>query len=170
MAAKRAFSSDRNTSFVCGDARFLPFKSASFEGAFSYSVIQHFSFTDASAAIAEIGRVLTQGGTSMVQMAHAGGLRSTYVRTRRNYMDGGVFRVRYWNLKELRRTFAQAIGNTKLRAEAFGGLGLLLEDWPIVSTKAKFLLAASESMKRASSILPPLIQVADSVYVSATKQ
>src|SRR5580700_347845 len=44
MAAKRAFSTpDLDIAWVCGDARFLPFKPDLFRCAFSYSVIQHFS-------------------------------------------------------------------------------------------------------------------------------
>ena len=83
MAAKRAFRSMKlDIWFVCGDARFLPFKADVFRCAFSYSVIQHFSETDAEIAIAELGRVLSQGGLAKIQLAHEGGLWSTYVRTR----------------------------------------------------------------------------------------
>jgi ubiquinone/menaquinone biosynthesis C-methylase UbiE len=58
MAARRAFSNmGLEMSFVCGDARFLTFKENVFRCVFSYSVLQHFSETDAEIAIA-IGRVL----------------------------------------------------------------------------------------------------------------
>jgi SAM-dependent methyltransferase len=171
MAGKRAFSHNASVSFICGDARFLPFKPGAFDAVFSYSVLQHFSKTDAVAALSEIARILScKRGMSKIQMAHARGLRSTYVRTRRNYLDGGSFRVRYWSLRELRHVFEREIGPSQLRSEAFGGLGLLWEDWSVVSTKARFLLALSELMKRVSRIFPSLIQIADSVYVVSTKQ
>lgn len=157
-------------SFVCGDARFLPFKADIFRCAFSYSVIQHFSETDAEIAIAELGRVLRRGGLAKIQMAHKGGLRSTYVRTRRDYSKGGIFRVRYWSLASMRRLFEKKIGPSKVITEAFGGLGLLAEDRNYVSTKAKLLIDISQLLKKLSLFVRPIIRLADSVYIVSTKQ
>jgi SAM-dependent methyltransferase/uncharacterized protein YbaR (Trm112 family) len=171
MAARRAFSGTKlDMSFICGDARFLPFKPDVFRCAFSYSVIQHFSEADAELAIAEIGRVLRQDGFAKIQMAHQGGIRSTYHRTRRDYRDSGVFRVRYWSLASMRRVFETHIGPTKLMAEAFGGLGLLREDWNYVTAKAKLVIAISLFMRKLASFATPLLVLADSVYVTSTKR
>jgi SAM-dependent methyltransferase/uncharacterized protein YbaR (Trm112 family) len=171
MAARRAFSSmEAEISFVCGDARFLPFKADVFRCVFSYSVIQHFSEIDAESAIAEIGRVLRRDGFSKIQMAHKGGVRSTYVRTRRDYTNAGIFRVRYWSLASIRSVFEKNIGPSKLIAEAFGGLGLLAEDRNYVSTRAKLLIGISELMKKLSFFVPPLIWLADSIYVVSFKR
>jgi hypothetical protein len=136
---------------------------------FSYSVIQHFSKKDAELSIAEMGRVLHQGGFAKIQMAHKGGLRSTYWRTRPDYPDSD-FNIRYWSLDEMRDAFEMNIGSSTLMAEAFGGLGLLEEDQSYVSTKAKMLIALSTLLKKTSILVPPLICVADSVYVVSTKQ
>jgi SAM-dependent methyltransferase/uncharacterized protein YbaR (Trm112 family) len=171
MAARRAFSSkESEISFVCGDARFLPFKADVFRCVFSYSVFQHFSEVDAESAIAEIGRVLRPGGLSKIQMAHKGGIRSTYVRIRSDYNNTGKFRVRYWSLASLRRVFDKNIGPSSLIAEAFGGLGLLGEDLNYVSAKAKLLIVISELMKKCSLFLPSLIGLADSIYVVSFKR
>lgn len=170
VAARRAFGNDGTLSFVCGDARFLPFKTGAFRCVFSYSVLQHFSEADAENALAEIGRVLRPNGWSHVQMAHRGGLRSTWVRTRRTYAEGGVFRVRYWPLAQLKRAFSMRIGPTVLIPEAFGGLGLLFEDWRCVSGKAKLLIFLSAAMKAASRFVRPLLLLADSVYVVSVKR
>jgi SAM-dependent methyltransferase/uncharacterized protein YbaR (Trm112 family) len=171
MAARRAFSGmNLDASWICGDARFLPFKAGAFQCAFSYSVIQHFSESDAELAIAEIGRVLRHGGFAKIQMAHDGGLRSTYSRTRPDYLAGGAFRVRYWSLAALRSIFETHIGRTRLMAEAFGGLGLLAEDKNYVSVRAKVLITVSSLLKRFARVLPTLIHVADSVYVVSIKQ
>lgn len=171
VAAKRAFSSRRlDMAFVCGDARFLPFKSDMFDCVFSYSVLQHFSETDAEIAISEVGRVLSRRGLAKIQMAHEGGLRSTYSRTRCDYMKGGSFRVRYWSLASLRSTFEKRIGPTGLIAEGFGGLGLLSEDWRYVSSRAKVLILISTILKALSFAIGPLIRLADSVYVVSRKQ
>jgi SAM-dependent methyltransferase len=171
LAAQRAFSDMKlDMAFVCGDARFLPFKADTFRCAFSYSVIQHFSETDAELSIAELGRVLRRGGFAKIQMAHKGGLRSTYSRTRRDYVDGGFFRVRYWSLASMREVFQKNVGPVSCMAEAFGGLGLLAEDRNYVSSKAKVLIAISQFLKKLSIFVRPMVYLADSVYILSTKQ
>jgi SAM-dependent methyltransferase/uncharacterized protein YbaR (Trm112 family) len=171
LAAKRAFSRlGLEMLFVCGDARFMPFKADLFRCVFSYSVIQHFSEPDAQSALAEAGRVLRRGGFAKIQMAHKGGLRSTYSRTRRDYLNSDRFRVRYWSLLSLRNVFESKIGPSTLTAEAFGGLGLLAEDRHYVSIKAKALITISTLLKALSAFVRPLIRLADSVYVVSTKQ
>jgi SAM-dependent methyltransferase len=171
MAAQRAFSGmGLDISFVCGDARFLPFKADIFQCAFSYSVIQHFCEADAEIAVRELGRVLRRGGFAKIQMAHKGGIRSTYVRARRRDANGGIFRVRYWSLGSMRAVFEKNIGPSKLMAEAFGGLGLLGEDRNHVFAKAKLLIEISQFLKKLSLVIPPLIRLADSVYVVSVKQ
>ena len=169
MAARRAFSaSEPKLAFVCGDARHLPFKRETFSGAFSYSVLQHFSEADAEAAIAEVGRVLARGGFAKIQMAHAGGLRSRYMRWRDR--NAGDFRVRYWPLSAMRAVFEKQIGPCKLIAEAFGGLGLLPEDRKYMHGKNRLLITLSTWLKTLARIARPLIRLADSVYVVATKR
>jgi SAM-dependent methyltransferase/uncharacterized protein YbaR (Trm112 family) len=170
LAGQRAFSDMKlDMAFVCGDARFLPFKADTFRCAFSYGVIQHFSETDAKLAIAELGRVLRRGGFAKVQMAHKGGLRSTYSRTRRGYLEAGSFRVRFWSLASMREVFENNVGPVSCMAEAFGGLGLLAEDRNYVRTKAKVLIAISRVLKKLSTFARPLIYLADSVYIVSTK-
>ena len=168
MAARRAFGDEHEAMFVCGDARFLPFKSAVFQQAFSYSVFQHFSEANAELALGEIGRVLCLGGHAKIQMAHRGGLRSAYVRRRRRHISG-VFDVRYWSLLQMRQVFDRTIGPSKIAAEAFGGLGLLKEDWRSVSARAKLLILASECSKTLACFFAPLTRLADSVYVVSQK-
>jgi SAM-dependent methyltransferase/uncharacterized protein YbaR (Trm112 family) len=171
LAAQRAFSSmNLDIAWVCGDARFLPFKADLFRCAFSYSVIQHFSEKDAELATAELGRVLRRGGFAKIQMAHKGGLRSTYSRTRREYLNGGRFRVRYWSLASMRDLFETKIGPATWMAEAFGGLGLLVEDRHYVSIPAKAMISISVLLRKLSVFLRPLVYFADSVYIVSTKQ
>ena len=171
LAAQRAFSGiGLDMSFVCGDARFLPFKGDLFQCAFSYSVLQHFSEIDAELAVAELGRILRRGGLAKIQMAHKGGLRSTYSRTRREYLDDGLFRVRYWSLASMRGVFENKIGPSSCMAEAFGGLGLLAEDRNYVSIKAKLLILISIWLKKLSVLMRPLVYLADSVYIVSSKQ
>jgi len=171
LASRRAFGrSEPPIHLVCGDARYLPFTANAFDAVFSYSVLQHFSETDADIALGEIGRVLVSGGFAKIQMAHTGGLRSRQITRRKTYASSGAFRVRYWPLDALREVFMRRIGPTRLAAEAFGGLGLLAGDWSVVSAKAKLLIDASGTLKSLARAVPALIRIADSVYVEAVKR
>ena len=170
-AAKRAFSrSGLDMTFVCGDARFMPFQPDSFQCVFSYSVIQHFSEIGRGDRARRGRQSVTPRRLCQIQMAHKGGLRSTYSRTRREYVNSGRFRVRYWSLPSLQEVFERTIGRSTLTAEAYGGLGLLPEDQKYVSSTARALIAVSALLKRLSTSIGPLIYLADSVYVLAEKR
>ena len=112
-------------------------------------------------------RASPQAFPNSLEQKCCGGLRSTYHRTRADYMQSGVFRVRYWSLKKLEEVFSRQIGPSSIKAEAYGGLGLLEEDFGYVNAKAKCLIVASLILKRLASVFPPFIALADSVYVIA---
>lgn len=155
--------------FIVGDARYLPFASGQFERVFSYSVIQHFSRPDASAAITEIGRVLRPGGASLVQMPTRYGVRCLYHQMRRGFSDGAGFDVRYWSLAELRELFGARVGGTTLDVDCYFGIGLQESDAALMSGPRRAVLRASSMLKTAQQSMPLLIQVADSVYVKSAK-
>jgi SAM-dependent methyltransferase/uncharacterized protein YbaR (Trm112 family) len=169
MAACRAFNDEHNVTFVCADARFLPFKNGAFDVVFSYSVLQHFSEADANMTLREIGRVMARHGFSKIQMAHRGGLRSRYIRSQSKYLEGEIFQVRYWSLTQLKNAFNKHIGRSVFVAEAFGGLGLLPEDWRVVSPKAKVLILISAILRKIAWFIRPLTYFADSVYIVSRK-
>jgi SAM-dependent methyltransferase/uncharacterized protein YbaR (Trm112 family) len=155
--------------FVVGDARFLPFPDGSFDKAFSYSVIQHFSKQDARLAICEIGRVLRQGGQCLVQMPNRWGLRCVFHQARRGFRAPVRFEVRYWSPAELLRTFSSGIGSTRLSVDCFFGLGIQASDSHVMPLGGRCLIGASEVLRRLSLRLPRLTFVADSVYVASRK-
>ncbi len=168
LAANRAFGATSSARFVCADARALPFAPGAFDAVFSYSVLQHFSREDAEAALTQAGRALARGGFARIQMANAAGLRSR--RHARRAPDADEpFRVRYWRTDELRAAFERCIGPTTLEPEAYLGLGLLADDWPIVDGKARLALLASAALKRLARLAPPLAGLADSVFVTALR-
>jgi hypothetical protein len=74
---------------------------------YSYSVLQHLSRADAEAAVAEMGRVLVDGGTAKVQMPTTLGVRCLFHQVKRGFRDGRGFEVRYWSLPALRRLFTR---------------------------------------------------------------
>ena len=170
MAARRvAKQLNVSASFVVGDARHLPFAVASFDGVFSYSVLQHFSRIDATRAVAEMGRILKPGGFARVQMPTRYGVRCLYHQARRGFADGAGFDVRYWRPADLRRVFTDRIGRTRLDVDCYFGIGLQQTDAPLMTPGRRAVLRGSQWMTAASRRLPWLTGAADSVYAHAIK-
>ncbi|MDB5452165.1 MAG: Methyltransferase protein [Caulobacteraceae bacterium] len=170
MAARRiARRMGLDIRHVVADGRFLPFKDASFDAAYSYSVLQHFARKDAEATLAGVGRVLRPGGLAVIQMAAKYGLRSLQHQAGRGFREPQAFEVRYWSPSQLRAAFEQLIGPSRLRADCYFGLGWQWSDRRFMSGKLKVVLTASEALRRLSDAVPPLRQVADSLFCFAEK-
>ena len=155
--------------FVIGDARHLPLRTASIDTAFSYSVIQHFSKTDAAQAAADIGRVLVRGGTSLVQMPNVYGIRCLVQQARRRFREPQKFEVRYWSPSELSRTFERAIGPSRLSVDGFFSLNAQPAEADILPVHLRALVHASAALARAADHIPPLVNTADSLWVRSSK-
>jgi SAM-dependent methyltransferase/uncharacterized protein YbaR (Trm112 family) len=158
-----------NTKYVVGDARFLPFRPNTFDVAFSYSVLQHFSHENAAAAVKQIARVLKVGGTSLIQMPNVFGMRCLYHQARRGFRRARDFEVRYWTIASLRTLFSQ-IGQTTIHVDCFFGIGLQAADMHLMPLKYKAIIALSEALRNVSSVVRPMKYVADSVYLLSIRQ
>jgi len=170
MAARRVSRSlGISVKYLVGDARYLPFPSASFDNAFSYSVLQHLSREDVRIALSEIGRILKPRGVSLIQMPTTLGLRCIYHQARRRFREARDFEVRYWSLSALGQIFTSAIGRTEFSVDCYFGIGLQKADSKFMPPKLKLVLAASEMLRRVSRAVPSLAYLADSVYVKAVK-
>jgi SAM-dependent methyltransferase/uncharacterized protein YbaR (Trm112 family) len=155
--------------FVVGDARFLPFSKQSFDNVFSYSVIQHFSKPDARTTFAEIGRVLVPGGDALLQMPNVWGVRCLYHQARRGFREPLDFEVRYWTTGALTETLGSLVGPTTLSVDCFFGIGLQAADAHLMPADRRCMIRLSEWLRRLSSWAMPLVWVADSIYVHASK-
>ena len=155
--------------FVIGDARHLPLRTASIDTAFSYSVIQHFSKTDAAQAAAEIGRVLLPGGTALVQMPNVYGVRCVMQQARRRFREPREFEVRYWSPSELRRTFDRTIGPSRLSVDGFFSLNAQPAEAALLPRHLRALVHTSSALARVADRVPPLVNAADSLWVTSSK-
>src|SRR5947207_2635099 len=155
--------------FVVGDGRFLPFPDGLFDVVFSYSVLQHFSKTDAQTAIAEASRTLKPRGQAVIQMANAFGLRSIYHQLRRGFRQGREFEVRYWRPGELRATFARLVGPSDVTADGYFSLNPQPNEAHMLPVPFRAVVAASETLRTLSMHGMPITWLADSLCVSATK-
>jgi uncharacterized protein YbaR (Trm112 family) len=170
LAAQRFSASlGINVGYICGDARCLPLQTESFDRVFSYSVFQHFSDQDCMAALTEIARVLKFGGSSRIQMAHRGGARSLWHQAWRGFRAPTRFEVRYRSLSQLGTMFVDTIGETSASIDCFFGLGLQASEIDAMKPLARIATTASELLKRVATTAPPLIGIADSLFMRSTK-
>ena len=159
----------RLPSFVLADARVLPFAAESVAGAFSYSVLQHFSKENMILSLTEIQRILRPGGRSLIQMPNRRGLRSLLVLARRGYSEGSEFDVQYYSIGELLELFSQHIGRSDWSVDCFLGLNVHAFDRKFVRPSRRLIIDIAEALRRASETLPFLRRYADSVLVSSVK-
>jgi SAM-dependent methyltransferase len=152
--------------YVVADARHLPFREATFDVVFSYSVFQHFSKADALASFDELARVLKPGGTSLVQLANVWGARSlvNQARERRFREPRTLFDVRYWGPRELRDELARRVGPTELRVDGFFTLNPQPTDLALLPRRYRAVVRTSEALRRVADRVPPLTYAADSLY------
>ena len=170
MAARRiARQLGLDIHFVVGDGRYLPFAEGGFDTVYSYSVIQHFSEEDAGLALAESGRVLRSGGFAKIQMAAKWGIRSFQHQVARGFRIREPFDVRYYGVPTLKRMFERHIGRTRVATDCYFGLGWQWSDYRFMRPSRRPILIASEVLRRASNVLPPMRLVADSIFCTATK-
>jgi SAM-dependent methyltransferase/uncharacterized protein YbaR (Trm112 family) len=170
MAARRvAQQLDLGIDYICADGRYLPFEDNSFDTIFSYSVIQHFSRSDATRTLEEINRILKPSGCCVIQMPNYLGLRSLLHQWRRRFAEGSGFDVRYWSISELRQTFEHLIGRSEISVHCYFGLGLEPTDLHLMPRGIRAAIKVSGLLRDLSTKVPWLINLADSVYVSSVK-
>lgn len=150
---------------VVGDARSLPFRDNSIDVGFSYSVLQHFSKSDARKSLKQIADVVRQNGMIRVQMASVFGIRSLQHIVRRGFRDPQNFEVRYWTPKSLSHAALDAFGDCELEVDCYFGLGLQSTDRKLYSPLGRVLVSSSEALRRLSQAFAPLRLLADSLYL-----
>jgi hypothetical protein len=94
-------------------------------------------------------------------------VRSRYHQARRRWRAPRAFEVRYWRLRDLKAACEAAIGESRIAAEAFGGLGLLWCDRDMLRWSGRAVLSVSERLRRLSLKFPALALAADSVFVES---
>jgi SAM-dependent methyltransferase len=168
-AARVACQLGAKVRFVVGDARYLPFRDSVFSVAFSYSVLQHFAKPEAVRAFGEAGRVLMPGGRALIQMANLYGLRCLYQQARRRFREPAGFEVRYWTPRELKSAASHSIGPATLAVDGYFSLNPQHSDLRILPARYRMVVRASDALRAVSERVPPMLQWADSIYLSARK-
>ena len=155
--------------FVLADARQMPFRAGCFSGAFSYSVIQHFSKANTARILAEIGRVLRESGVGYIQMPNSAGVRSFLASLSTGDAEGNEFDVRRYKIRELLEMFELAIGESDWEPDCFFGLNVHAADRELIALPQRWIIDASELILATSRKIPGLKKFADSVFVKSVK-
>lgn len=155
--------------YVVGDSRFLPFRAEVFDQVFSYSVLQHLSKPHTRESLREIRRVLRIGGDALVQMPNVFGIRCLYHQLRRGFREANNFEVRYWRPAELLSAFSNEIGPSAIDVDGYFSLNIQPSDLRLLPAKYRAVVHTSEALRRLSRHFPPIVKVADSLYVSSRR-
>jgi hypothetical protein len=105
-----------------------------------------------------------------VQMPNKYGIRSFYNYWRRGFTEGENFDVRYWTPKELKKTFEEKFGETVMTTDCYFGLGIQKSDVDLLPLTYKMVVHSSEVLRKLSGAIPPMVKVADSVYLESKNQ
>lgn len=155
--------------YIVGDSRFLPFRAEVFDQVFSYSVLQHLSKAHARESLREIRRVLRIGGDALVQMPNVFGIRCLYHQLRRGFREGEDFEVRYWRPAELLSAFSSNVGPAEISVDGYFSLNVQPSDLRLLPAKYRAVVHTSEALRKLSQNFPPLVKVADSLYISCRR-
>jgi SAM-dependent methyltransferase/uncharacterized protein YbaR (Trm112 family) len=155
--------------YVVGDGRYLPIRDQAVDQVFSYSVLQHLSRDNARTTLREIHRTLRPDGGSLIQMANKLGPRSLYNQMRHWFVKTQGFEVRYWLPGELLSVFREELGPTEMEVDGYFTLNPQISDVRFFPWRYRAVVHASEALRKASRIVPPLRYVADSLYLRTRK-
>ena len=155
--------------FVVADARRLPFADDSVDVAFCYSVLQHFLPTDVEATLRQVRRIINPtDGYSLIQMANQLGIRQMYQTWKYRHRADELFAVRRYTPGALRAMFVRCVGPGEISVDGYFSLNAQISDRDLLPPKFAAVVTASEYLRRASEVLPPMRIVADSLYIRST--
>jgi 2-polyprenyl-3-methyl-5-hydroxy-6-metoxy-1,4-benzoquinol methylase/uncharacterized protein YbaR (Trm112 family) len=155
--------------FVLADARHMPFAPESFDGVFSYSVLQHFSKPNAMHILAEVQRVMKTNAKSLIQIPNGAGVRNKLALAMRMFSEGSEFDVRYYSIDEALRLFGGSIGKSEWSVDCFLGLNVHARDRDLVVPSKRWIIDIADVLLRASEKFPTIAKFSDSIFVSSTK-
>jgi 2-polyprenyl-3-methyl-5-hydroxy-6-metoxy-1,4-benzoquinol methylase/uncharacterized protein YbaR (Trm112 family) len=156
--------------FICAGVEALPFQTASIDLLFCYSVLQHLDRATVRGFFREVARLLKPGGICLVQLPNTFGLYNILRQLKRGFRDAtpGTFEMRYWSRAEIQKTVDTAgLKNLCIRTDGFFSQNPQVSDLDMLSAGGKLIVLASEAGRKASTVLPILTHVADSLWIEA---
>jgi hypothetical protein len=133
-------------------------------------VLQLLPKQDVYLTLRAIRDALRPGGHCQVQMPNTFGIRCLYHQARRGFREARDFEVRYWTPWELVSAFHRAIGPAHISVDGFFSLNAQISDVLFLPPKYRAIVRVSESLRRISEVFSPLTYVADSLYITSSRQ
>jgi 2-polyprenyl-3-methyl-5-hydroxy-6-metoxy-1,4-benzoquinol methylase/uncharacterized protein YbaR (Trm112 family) len=165
LAAKRvAARLGAEACFAVADSRYLPFPPATFDAAFSYSVLQHFADEDVCATLRALAGVMKPGSSTKLHMLNRYGLRSLQVQLQRSFRPATGFETRYWSPRELRTQFSALLGPSELELDGFF-VQARYEDRHLFRPHHRVIVEISHALALMTKGLPWMKNVADNLFV-----
>lgn len=158
--------------YICAGAEELPFRSGTIDAVFSYSVLQHLDKLKVRGILHEATRILKPGGRTWIQLPNRTGLRNLYLQMRRGFRRARpkTFEMRYWSIAEIRQGFQDAgLAIARITADGFFSQNPQISDLDIVSLVGKIVVPISFAGTKLCSTFPPLVKLADSIWIEAIK-
>jgi SAM-dependent methyltransferase/uncharacterized protein YbaR (Trm112 family) len=158
--------------FVVADSRYLPFLPGTFDAAFSFSVLQHFSRADVEHTLRSLAPAMKPGATSKLHILNWLGLRSLQVQLRRGFREGDrQFDTRYWSLPDALQIFRSVLGASRSHIEVDGFfVQARYEDRKLLTPANRLILDLSRLLTALSRAVPPLARFADNVFIVSETQ
>jgi 2-polyprenyl-3-methyl-5-hydroxy-6-metoxy-1,4-benzoquinol methylase/uncharacterized protein YbaR (Trm112 family) len=156
--------------FLCAGAERLPFRSATIDVLFSYSVLQHLDREKVAAFFKEASRVLKPGGNCLVQLPNKTGLYNLLLQAKRNFADArpGTFEMRYWSRSAIRDVVKKAgLEKLQILADGYFTQNPQLSDLDLLAAPGKLVVIVSHAGRWAAGVLPVLTHLADSLWIAA---
>jgi SAM-dependent methyltransferase len=158
--------------FVCSEVDRLPFRDASVDFVFSYSVLQHIERTTVQRVFLEAKRILKPGGRILVQLPNAYGALSIVQQLRRGYREAKAdsFEMRYWSPRQIAELFRRVdFAPVRLRSDGFFSQNPQLSDLSLLSTFGGIVVRTSDTLARLANAMPALARLSDSLWASSRK-
>jgi ubiquinone/menaquinone biosynthesis C-methylase UbiE len=158
--------------FLCSEIDALPFRDATVDLVFSYSVLQHIERDKVLRALTESWRVLKPGGAIIIQLPNAFGPFNFVQQMRRGFREARVdsFEMRYWSPQQIRELFgASHFREVKLRADGFFTQNAQISDLHLLSIIRKLVVLTSYAMSNVANAVSPLRLTADSLWIISRK-
>ena len=154
---------------VAGAATSLPFKQGVFDASYSYSVFQAFDKREARRGFSEMARVTRPGGDVIVQLINGFGARAIMNHALQvlGVRDKGGFRTRYWTPHEMRTTFEETVGPTRLQVDSFFTQARQ-SDAEMMGLRGRTVLCGATAAATLSNQIPWLRNFADNLFVKAS--